>query len=127
MRNDAEVRRWLVESGKNVEENEKRVRRGFWPKLERFAARLPFAGELVAAWYAAFDRATPLRVRGILLAALAYFVLPFDVVPDFFPGLGFTDDLTVLVTAYTMIRAHIRPEHRERAKQRLRGVGRENP
>lgn len=122
MPNDADARRWLAEARKNADENERHVRAGFWPKLERFAVRLPFAETLVAAWYAAFDRDTPLRVRGILLAALAYFVLPFDFIPDFLPGLGFTDDLTVLVTAYTMIRGHIQPKHRDQAKERIRRI-----
>ena len=64
--------------------------------------------------------ATPLKVKGILLAALAYFVLPIDIVPDFILGLGFTDDLTVLVTAFSLIRTHMRPDHYDRAQQTIR-------
>ena len=56
-------------------ERERKVRRDFWAKLKRFAARVPFAEDLVAAYYCALDPATPIRVRGMLLAALACLLL----------------------------------------------------
>lgn len=61
--------------------NEERVRRDFWRKAARVAARLPFAEDLLAAYYCAFDQATPFQVRAALVGALAYFVLPFDFLP----------------------------------------------
>jgi uncharacterized membrane protein YkvA (DUF1232 family) len=99
--------------------DEARVRRGFWPKLRRTAARLPFAEDLVAAYYCAFDRRTPRRVRVILLGALAYFVLPFDFIPDMLPVIGFTDDAAVLATAIRVVAAYITPEHRDAARRAL--------
>jgi uncharacterized membrane protein YkvA (DUF1232 family) len=96
--------------------NEKTVRRGFWQKLKRNLARIPKADEVVAAYYAAFDSNTPFRAKAMLMAALAYFVLPLDVVPDFILGLGFTDDMTVLLTAFGLIRTHVTEQHRERAR-----------
>ena len=85
------------------------------------AARLPFAEDLLAAYYCAFDRATPLPVKAALVGALAYFVLPFDVMPDVLPLLGFTDDAAVLLTALRMVAGNIRPEHRDAARARSRG------
>ena len=70
---------------------------------------MPFSEDLVAAYYCAIDPATPARVRGILLAALAYFVLPFDAVPDILAGIGFADDMTVLAAAIAAVSAHILP------------------
>ena len=100
--------------------DEERVRRGFWRKAKRVAARLPFAEDLLAAYYCAFDRATPLQVKAALIGALAYFVLPFDCVPDFLPLLGFTDDAAVLVGDA----AHGRRQHPPRASRgRARGIG----
>ena len=92
------------------------VRRSFWPKFRRFAARLPFAEDLVAAYFCAFDRATPRHVQVALIGALAYFVLPFDFVPDMMPLIGFTDDAAVLATAIKLVSAHIGPQHREAAR-----------
>jgi uncharacterized membrane protein YkvA (DUF1232 family) len=99
--------------------NEQRVRSGFWPKLAKVFASVPFAEDAVAAYYCAFDKATPLKVKGVLLGALAYFVLPIDAIPDFLLGLGFTDDMAVLLTAISMIRTHLKPEHYDRARQTI--------
>jgi uncharacterized membrane protein YkvA (DUF1232 family) len=98
---------------------EARVRRTFWPKFLRFAARLPFAEDLVAAYFCAFDRDTPRHVQVALMGALAYFVLPFDFIPDMMPLIGFTDDAAVLATAIKLVAAHITPQHREAARRVL--------
>src|SRR6187455_2582397 len=104
------------------------VRRRFWRKLKRVAARLPFAEELLAAYYCAFDRQTPRHVQAALLGAIAYFILPFDFVPDMLPVLGFTDDAAVLATAIRMVATHIMPEHREAARSALkRGIDDADP
>jgi uncharacterized membrane protein YkvA (DUF1232 family) len=102
--------------------NEQMVREGFWPKLTRHAARLPFADELLAAWYCATDSATPLKVKATLFGALAYFILPFDVIPDVILALGFTDDMAVLLTAIGLVRSHITQAHRDRARETLDAV-----
>jgi uncharacterized membrane protein YkvA (DUF1232 family) len=99
--------------------DEARVKARFFPKLARVAAHVPFAEDLVAAYYCAFDRATPMRAKGILIGALAYFILPVDSVPDFLLGLGFTDDLAVLIAAFNVVRVHVRDEHRLRAQEVL--------
>ena len=99
--------------------NEERRRRDFWHKAGRVAARLPFAEDLLAAYYCAFDQATPAHVKAALAGALAYFVLPFDFMPDVLPLLGFADDAAVLLTALRMVAAHLRPEHRDAARDAL--------
>ena len=58
-----------------------------------------------------------------MLAALAYFVLPADAIPDFIFGLGFTDDIAVLTAAITAIRAHMTPAHRAAARDALAKFG----
>ena len=102
--------------------NEERVRRDFWRKAARVAAKLPFAEDLLAAYYCAVDETTPFRVRAALIGALAYFVLPFDFVPDVLPLLGFTDDAAILLTALRMVAGHLRPEHRDAARVALERI-----
>lgn len=101
-------------------EDPARVRKEFWKKLKRVAAKLPFVEDLLAAYYCAFDRQTPRHVQAALLGALAYFILPFDFVPDLMPVLGFTDDAAVLATALRMVASHIKPEHRDAAHAALK-------
>lgn len=99
--------------------HERIVREGFWAKLGRLLARVPFAEDAAAAYYAAFDPRTPRRVRLTLLAALAYFVLPVDAVPDVILCLGFTDDAAVLAAVLRTVGAHVREEHRVKARAAL--------
>lgn len=95
------------------------VREKFFPKLARVMASVPFAEDVVAAYYCAFDRNTPVKAKGILIGALAYFILPVDVVPDFILGLGFTDDMAVLLAAFNVVRTHVTQSHRDRARDTL--------
>ena len=99
--------------------DEEAVKRNFWRKLRQGAAKLPFAEDLLAAYYCAFDRDTPRQVQAALLAALAYFVMPFDALPDHMPCLGLTDDAAILASALRMVATHIRPEHRAAARAAL--------
>jgi uncharacterized membrane protein YkvA (DUF1232 family) len=100
-------------------DREQRVKRDFWSVARKAARSIPFMDEVVAAYFCAMDPATPVRVRGALLAALAYFVVPIDIIPDFLFGVGFGDDLTVLAGVLTLLRAHITDRHREAARQAL--------
>lgn len=96
-----------------------RVRDGFWRTARRAARHIPFMEDVVAAYYCAFDKETPLRAKGVLLAALGYFVLPADTIPDVVVGLGFTDDITVLTAAIAAVRAHLKPAHKLAAREAL--------
>jgi len=99
------------------------VRKRFWIKLKQVAARLPFTEDLLAAYYCAFDKQTPRHVQAALMGAIAYFILPFDFIPDMMPVLGFTDDAAVLATAIRLVASHITDDHREAARVALgRGV-----
>ncbi|WP_112806609.1 YkvA family protein [Ensifer sp.] len=101
------------------ERREKRVKRRFWPTFRRAARQIPFSRELVAAYYCAIDPKTPTRTRGILLAALAYFVLPIDFLPDFLAVVGFSDDVAVLTAAFAAINGQIKEAHYLKADETL--------
>ena len=105
--------------------NETRVRRGFLPKLARVAAKVPFAGEALAVFLAARDPATPATAKGMMLAALAYFVLPTDAIPDIFPVVGFTDDAAVIAAMIALVGANVKAAHRDRARAMLTTMAKE--
>jgi len=114
------------EPAEQLAKDRESVRKRFWIKLKRVVAGLPFAEDLLAAYYCAFDKQTPRHVQVALLGAIAYFILPFDFIPDMMPILGFTDDAAVLATAIRLVATHIRAEHREAARAALkRGIDRE--
>ena len=93
-----------------------------WTRPASVKSSRPWAvkrDEVVAAYYCALDRQTPRSVRATLLAALAYFVMPFDIVPDLLAVVGFGDDIAVLTAALAAIRPHIKESHRIAARQAL--------
>jgi uncharacterized membrane protein YkvA (DUF1232 family) len=91
-----------------------------WDKVRTVGRHLPFAEDVLAAYFCVLDPTTPRRVKVILLGALAYFVLPTDGIADFLPLLGFTDDAAVLAAAIANVASAIRAEHREKAQAALR-------
>ncbi|SDU41735.1 YkvA family protein [Stappia sp. ES.058] len=101
------------------EEREEKVRTRIFKVARKAAGQIPFMEDVIAAYYCALDPATPARVRGAILAALAYFVMPLDMIPDMLLGVGFTDDASVLLGVLAMVRAHVRDEHLEAARSAL--------
>ena len=103
-------------------------------RLARIVVKLPTYARLV--WGIMRDPRTPLHLKGMLAAALAYVVLPVDLIPDVIPILGQADDLTVLLLVLDLFvqnaPAEVRAEHTARARngtadldrdlERLRGL-----
>ena len=65
------------------------------------------------------DGATPYTVRLTMLGALTYLLLPLDLIPDFIPAAGFSDDLVALTALLGLCSRHLTPAIRERAQRRL--------
>ena len=96
--------------------DEKVVKKGFLRKLKKVALKITFSEKLLAAYFCAIDRKTPLKAKAILMAALAYFVVPADLIPDFIIAFGYTDDISVLIAAINSVKTHIKTEHVEKAQ-----------
>ena len=94
----------------------------FWDKVKRYAKK---AGRRIlepalVLYFCMQDDDTPAWAKGVIVSALGYFILPMDAIPDLTPIVGFGDDLGALTVALSIVAVHIKPEHRDRAKQRLR-------
>lgn len=92
---------------------------GFWRKLRRVAAQVG-AKVLYPAlqlYYLLESKDVPVKVKTLIIGALGYLILPADLVPDFIPALGFTDDLTALLVALRAANKHLTPEINARAKE----------
>jgi uncharacterized membrane protein YkvA (DUF1232 family) len=105
------------------ERDQEKIASSVLPKLKRVLRQVPFAEDLLAAYYATLDRHTPFRVRATLLAALAYFVIPFDIIPDMIVGLGYTDDAAIFYAAFRVVAGSITERHREAARRWLQEAG----
>lgn len=113
---EVDVANWVGKIG-NYDRQAKYVQEGFWSKAKRYASKVPFAEEVVSLYYCALDPATPLKAKATAIAALAYWILPIDLIPDFVPVAGFADDATAVLFAYKSLSGQITDEHREKAKQ----------
>ena len=102
-----------------MQQEKKLVMREFGQKLRNNIGKIPFAEDVTAAFYCAMDANSPAFVKAILFGALAYFVMPADVIPDFIVGLGFTDDASVLMAAIATVKKHVTEKHVEKARRFL--------
>lgn len=99
-----------------VRVNEEKVQEGFLPKIRKVAAKIPFAADALSVWWAARDPETPIAAKGMMLAGLAYFVLPTDALPDLLPVIGFTDDAAVIAALVAILGKTLKPRHKEAAQ-----------
>lgn len=99
--------------------DEASVRAGFWRTFAKAAKQIPFAEDVVAAYYCALDPETPGKAKAVLLGALAYFIMPMDAVPDILALVGFSDDIAVLTLAIATVRANLTEAHRIAARKSL--------
>jgi uncharacterized membrane protein YkvA (DUF1232 family) len=105
-----------IEAIRRAARDETGVFRDFWERIRSLGRKLPFADDIVAIAFCATDPATPSRVKLLIVGALAYFVMPFDAIPDFLPIIGFTDDAAVIAATIAAVRKHLREEHWEKAR-----------
>ena len=103
-----------------AEEKQARIKKRFWPTVRKALGAIPFMEEVVAAYYAMLDPATPRAAQLTLVSALAYFVMPIDMIPDFIISLGFVDDASVLAAALAAVGSSVKPEHRDAARRALK-------
>ena len=68
------------------------------------------------------DQHTPKRAKGLIIGALGYLILPFDVIADMLPGVGFLDDAGAIAAALAAVALHVKPEHRMKAAQKAHDV-----
>jgi len=99
--------------------NEVRVAQGFWPKVRKVAAKVPFLDDVLSVWWCARDPETPMAAKGMMMAALAYFVLPTDAIPDVLVGIGFTDDAAVIAALLAVAGKYVKDRHKAAARRFL--------
>lgn len=61
----------------------------------------------------------PVRVKGTIVGALTYVLLPVDSVPDFMPGVGYADDITALTVCYNAVSGYISQDMKVRASRKF--------
>lgn len=101
------------------EEKIERIKEGFWPKVKKVVGKVPFLADAIALYYAMLDPDTPLKAKLTIAGALAYFLTPFDAIPDIFFGAGYLDDAGVVAAVIAAASTYIKEEHKKKAKDFL--------
>ena len=61
----------------------------------------------------------PTKIKAAIFATLGYFIMPLDIIPDFAPVIGYTDDAAAIATALVIANAYIDDAVREKARETL--------
>ena len=61
-----------------------------------------------------------MKAKFVIIGALGYFIFPVDLIPDFIPVAGYTDDLTALMAALVMVAFYINEDTKKKARERLK-------
>lgn len=95
---------------------------GFWAKTAKVALRAGagLVEKALVLYYVMRDGATPLWAKAAITGVLGYFILPIDLIPDFIPVAGFTDDLGAIGAAMLIVAAYVRDDHRDRARAKMK-------
>lgn len=109
----------IVEQMKKAEKNYSEDK--FWNKLKKYGKK---AGSSVVytvllLYYTLQKPEVPAKTKAIIIGALGYFILPFDLIPDVAVGLGFTDDLGALGIALIQVAMYIDADIKAKAKIKL--------
>ena len=93
----------------------------FWKKLKGFAGKAGIKVVYLALllYYMLVDEAVDLKSKLTIAAALGYFIFPLDLLPDLLPIIGFTDDLSVLIFAMSVVKGKINETHRLKARNTM--------
>lgn len=102
------------------EYDEKRVRAGFWPKFKRVAVKIPGASDILALYFYLNSDLAPVKHKLSILATLAYFIMPLDLIPDILGPLGYTDDVAAALGLIKFIGSEVMQPYRDYAKKWLK-------
>lgn len=95
---------------------------GFWDKVKDVAkvagAKVIYYALLL--YYTSMAKSTSSADKLMIFSALGYFILPVDLVPDFIPGIGFTDDFAALFACYKTVKRNVTHEIRGKADVKMR-------
>ena len=93
-------------------------------KVKRFGKKM--GGKLVfnlfALYYVLKTPDVPIKIKGVIVGALGYVIVPVDLIPDFIPVGGYVDDLAAITAAVKTARAYITPDIRRRATDKVRDI-----
>lgn len=95
---------------------------GVFTRLKKLATRIgrPLIEKALYLYFALKNPKTPAWAKRVIYGALAYLVLPVDAIPDLLPGVGFTDDLSVITAALATVSLYINADVKAQAQEKVK-------
>ena len=90
---------------------------GFWSVVAKVSQKV--AKPALTLYYVLMESSTPTRIKTLIIGALGYLILPVDLIPDFIPVVGWTDDLAALLAVIKMVKDYITPEIERKVEEAL--------
>ncbi|MGI6370296.1 MAG: DUF1232 domain-containing protein [Ignavibacteria bacterium] len=96
----------------------------FWNKIAKHYKSIgkQLLESAVCLYYAFRDHDTPKWAKRVIVATLGYLIFPIDLMPDFIPAIGYSDDLLAVLSALAAISLHVKDEHKDRAKEKVESL-----
>ncbi len=98
-----------INSKETFDEATEIVEEKLWVKLEKVGKKISFAKDLVALYKYLLDGSVSWHRKTIVAAALLYFIVPIDTIPDLAPLFGYMDDLGVIMATLKFLGSELIP------------------
>ncbi|MBO4300851.1 MAG: DUF1232 domain-containing protein [Desulfovibrio sp.] len=96
--------------------------RQLWEKIARMTKKVGYEvlRSVLILYYTLENPELPGKVRAVILGALGYFILPVDLIPDFIPIVGMSDDIAIVAAAIAYASLYITQEAKDKAEAKLK-------
>ncbi|MBQ3458520.1 MAG: DUF1232 domain-containing protein [Synergistaceae bacterium] len=96
----------------------------FWDKVKGVlkSAGLPLIYKAFQLYYVMKRPDCPIHIKAAIVATLGYFISPIDLIPDFVPFVGFSDDLGAIVAALVMAQMYVNDEVKRQAREAIDSI-----
>ena len=94
---------------------------GLWDTIRKYAKIIgrETVKNILILYYTLQNPDVPKKVRAIIYGALGYFILPIDIIPDFIPIAGMTDDIAVVAAAIAFISQYVTQREKDMAEAKV--------